>query len=36
MHEWERSQQPVLQEFLKLDELRLPGDEDPAVSPAPA
>jgi phospholipid/cholesterol/gamma-HCH transport system ATP-binding protein len=36
MHEWERSQQPVLQEFLKLDELRLPGDEDPAASPAPA
>jgi phospholipid/cholesterol/gamma-HCH transport system ATP-binding protein len=36
MHEWERSQQPVLQEFLKLDELRLPGDEGPAVSPAPA
>jgi phospholipid/cholesterol/gamma-HCH transport system ATP-binding protein len=35
MHEWERSQQPVLQEFLKLDELHLPGKDDSAPSPAP-
>ena len=35
MHEWERSQQPVLQEFLKLDELHLPGDGDSEASPTP-
>jgi len=26
MAEWERNPHPVLQEFLRLDELRLPGD----------
>src|SRR5207237_1435616 len=36
MHEWERSQQPVLQEFLKLDELRLPGKGGPPASAPPA
>ena len=27
--EWERSENPILQEFLKLDELRLPRDDEP-------
>ena len=33
LSEWERSDHPVLQEFLKLDELRLP-EEPPSASPA--
>ena len=33
LSEWERSEHPVLQEFLKLDELRLPG-EPPSAAPA--
>jgi len=37
MHQWEKSDHPVLQEFFKLDRLDLPGREpSPGAAPAPA